>query len=168
MILGGVVGPVKAYFGTVESQGRGSLHLHLLIWLHHDLKPADMKNKIQDPSFRENLIAYLEDIIKEDLDEFKDKCVFENLDGIRDFFSFNIAFFFYIAAPRSLNTPTQLSSDNIYAALRIIVLAGLEENTNENGIQLTPMKDQSSPSIPYASLQRTELLQTPIHDQSIS
>ncbi|CAF4052892.1 unnamed protein product [Adineta steineri] len=182
MILGGVVGPVKAYFGTVESQGRGSLHLHLLIWLNHDLKPADMKNKIQDPSFRENLIAYLEDIIKEDLDEFKDKCVFENLDGIRDFFNFNIAFFFYIAALRSVNTPTRLSSDNIYAALRTIDLAGLEENTNEDGIRLTPMKDQSSPSIPYASPpnlrgspsipyaspQRTELLQTPIHDQSIS
>ncbi|CAF4353206.1 unnamed protein product, partial [Adineta steineri] len=112
-----------------------------------------------------NLIAYLEDIIKEDLDEFKDKCVVENLD-----------------APRSFNTPTRLSSDNIYAALRTIDLAGLEENTNENGIRLTPMKDQSSPSIPYASPpnlrgspsipyaspQRTELLQTPIHDQSIS
>ncbi|CAF1366873.1 unnamed protein product [Adineta steineri] len=196
LILGGVVGPVKAYFGTVESQGRGSLHLHLLIWLNHDLKPADMKNKIQDASFRENLIAYLEDIIKEDLDEFKDECVFDNLDGIRDFFNFNIAFFFYIAAPRSFNTPTRLSSDNIYAALRTIDLAGLEENTNENGIRLTPMKDQSSPSIPYASPpnlrgslsipyasppnlrgspsipyaspQRTELLQTQIHDQSIS
>ncbi|CAF4228792.1 unnamed protein product, partial [Adineta steineri] len=196
MILGGVVGPVKAYFGTVESQGRASLHLHFLIWLNHDLKPADMKQKIQDPSFRENLIAYLEDIIKEDLDEFNDKCIFENLDGIRDFFNFNIAFFFYIATPRSLNTPTQLSSDNIYAALRTTDLAGLEENTNANGIRLTPMKDQSSPSIPYASPpnlrgspsipyasppnlhgspsipyaspQRTELLQTPIHDQSIS
>ncbi|CAF1442322.1 unnamed protein product [Adineta steineri] len=133
MILGGVVGSVKAYFGTVESQGRGSLHLHLLIWLNHDLKPADMKNKLQDPSFRENLIAYLEDIIKEDLDEFKDKCVFENLD-----------------------------------ALRTIDLAGLEENTNEYDIRLTPMKEQSSPSIPYASPQRTKLLQTLIHDQSIS
>ncbi|CAF1498697.1 unnamed protein product [Adineta steineri] len=146
MILGGVVGPVKAYFGTVESQGRGSLHLHLLIWLNHVLKPADMKNKIQDASFRENLIAYLEDIIKEDLDEFKDKRVFENLD-----------------------------------ALRTIDLAGLEENTNENDIRLTPIKDQSSPSVPYASPpnlrgspsisyaspQRIELLQTPIHDQSI-
>ncbi|CAF2941478.1 unnamed protein product, partial [Rotaria sp. Silwood2] len=31
MISGGVLGPIKAYFGTVESQGRGSLHLHLLI-----------------------------------------------------------------------------------------------------------------------------------------
>ncbi|CAF4689438.1 unnamed protein product, partial [Rotaria sp. Silwood2] len=33
MISGGVLGPTKAYFGTVESQGQGSLHLHLLIWL---------------------------------------------------------------------------------------------------------------------------------------
>ncbi|CAF1441584.1 unnamed protein product [Adineta steineri] len=158
--------------------------------------PADMKNKIQDPSFRENLIAYLEDIIKEDLDEFKDKYVFENLDGIRDFFNLNIAFFFYIAAPRSFNTPTQLSSDNIYAALRTIDLAGLGENTYEHRDRSTPMEEQSSPSIPYASPpnlrgspsipytsppnlhgspsipyafpQRTELLQTPIHDQSIS
>ena len=31
LIQGGVVGPVKAHFGTVESQGRRSLHLHLLI-----------------------------------------------------------------------------------------------------------------------------------------
>ncbi|CAF1583537.1 unnamed protein product, partial [Adineta steineri] len=187
---------ISNILNTMILGGQGSLHLHLLIWLDHDLKPVDIKQKIQDPSFRKSLIAYLEDIIKEDLDEFKDKYVFENLDGIRDFFNFNIAFFFYIAAPRSFNIPTRLSSDNIYAALHTIDLAGLEENTNENDIRLTPMKDQSSPSIPYASPpnmrgspsipyafppnmrgspsipyaspQRTELLQTPIHDQSIS
>ena len=85
MIVGGVLGPIKAYFGTVESQGRGSLHLHLLIWLDHNMKPADMKEKIQNADFREKLKAYLEDIIKEDLDEFKDKHVFENLDGIENF-----------------------------------------------------------------------------------
>ncbi|CAF1691903.1 unnamed protein product, partial [Adineta ricciae] len=45
MIIGGVLGPVKAYFGTVESQGRGSLHLHLLIWLDIKIKPTDMKEK---------------------------------------------------------------------------------------------------------------------------
>jgi hypothetical protein len=82
MIVGGVLGPIKAYFGTVESQGRGSLHLHLLIWLDHDMKPADMKEKIQNADFREKLKAYLEDIIKEDLDNFKDKHVFENSNGI--------------------------------------------------------------------------------------
>jgi hypothetical protein len=88
MIVGGVLGPIKAYFGTVESQGRGSLHLHTLIWLDHDMKPADLKEKIKNADFREKLKLYLEDIIKEDLDEFKDKYVVDYLDGIRRFFLF--------------------------------------------------------------------------------
>jgi hypothetical protein len=29
----GIFGDVKAYFGIVESQGRGTLHMHMLIWL---------------------------------------------------------------------------------------------------------------------------------------
>jgi hypothetical protein len=37
LVKNGVLGPTKAYFGTVESQGRGSLHLHILLWLDHDL-----------------------------------------------------------------------------------------------------------------------------------
>ncbi|CAF3623605.1 unnamed protein product [Rotaria socialis] len=82
MIVGGVLGPVKAYFGTVENQGRGSLHLHLFIWLDHDMKQVDMKENIRNTDFREKLKAYLEDIVKEDLDQFKDEYVFENFDGI--------------------------------------------------------------------------------------
>ena len=82
LIMGGVLGPVKAYFGTVESQGRGSLHLHMLIWLDHDLKPADMKEKIQNRDFFEKLIAYLEDIIKEDLDEFKEQTILDSSNSI--------------------------------------------------------------------------------------
>ena len=85
MIVGGVLGPIKAYFGTVESQGRGSLHLHLLIWLDHDMKPTDMKEKIQNTDFREKLKAYLDDIIKEDLDDFKDKDASANLNGMKCF-----------------------------------------------------------------------------------
>ncbi|CAF1447824.1 unnamed protein product, partial [Rotaria sp. Silwood1] len=73
LLLGGVLGPAKAYFGTVESQGRGSLHLHLLIWLNHEYTPAQLKEKIQNQDFRENLLKYLEDIIKEDLDSFRDE-----------------------------------------------------------------------------------------------
>ncbi|CAF2508989.1 unnamed protein product [Rotaria sp. Silwood2] len=62
MISGGFLEPTTAYFGTVESQERGSLHLHLLIWLDHDMTPADLKENIQDVHFREKLKAYLEDI----------------------------------------------------------------------------------------------------------
>ncbi|CAF1420576.1 unnamed protein product [Rotaria sordida] len=134
MIVDGVLSPIKAYFGTVESQGRGSLHLHMLIWLDHDLKPADMKEKIQNADFREKLKAYLEDIIKEDLDDFKDKQVFENLN-----------------VPRSFDTPPRLSEDNIYAALRTIDLTGLAENINKSPVWSTPIKQQLSPSIPYAA-----------------
>ena len=81
LLVGGVLGPIKAYFGTVESQGRGSLHLHLLAWLNHDMKPADLKEKIQDPDFREKLIAYLEDIVKEDLDDFRETHSSDMTDG---------------------------------------------------------------------------------------
>ncbi|CAF4828203.1 unnamed protein product [Rotaria sp. Silwood1] len=159
MIMGGVLGPVKAYFGTVESQGRGSLHLHLLIWLDHDMKPADMKEKIQDATFRNKLKAYLEDIIKDDLDDFKDKQVIESSNG-----------------PESLNTSAQLSQNNIYTALRTIDLTGFTENTHQSPTLSTPAKQHlsslsipykspsilfGSPSIPYRSPVSSPLVQTP-------
>jgi hypothetical protein len=172
MIVGGVLGPVKAYFGTVESQGRGSLHLHLLIWLDHDMKPADMKEKIQNADFREKLKAYLEDIIKEDLDDFKDKHVFENFNGIEFFWS-NIDFYFYVIAPRSFDTPPRISQDNIYAALRTIDLTGCAEDVCRSPVWATPRKQQLSPSIPYssppisyASPSWNRSLQTPTRDRS--
>jgi hypothetical protein len=71
LVLGGVLGPANAYFGTVESQGRGSLHLHLLIWLNHKFTPMQLKEQIQQEDFRTKLLEYLEDIIKEDLDLFQ-------------------------------------------------------------------------------------------------
>ena len=70
MVEKGVLGPTKAYFGTVENQGRGSLHLHILIWLDHDLTPSQLKESIKDEGFRKGLLNYLEDIIKEDLSKF--------------------------------------------------------------------------------------------------
>jgi hypothetical protein len=66
----GLLGPIKAYFGTVENQGRGSLHLHILMWLDHDLTPAQLKESVQNEEFRNGLLSYLEDIIKQDLSNF--------------------------------------------------------------------------------------------------
>ncbi|CAF4928322.1 unnamed protein product, partial [Rotaria socialis] len=65
--------PVAVYFGTVESQDRGSLHLHLLIWLKHEYTPAQLKENIQNQDFRDDLLKYLEDVVKEDLDLFRDE-----------------------------------------------------------------------------------------------
>ena len=73
LVLGGVLGSTKAYFGTVENQGRGPLHLHLLIWLNHEYTPGKLKENVQNKDFRENLLKYLEDVVKEDLDLFRGK-----------------------------------------------------------------------------------------------
>ncbi|CAF1021874.1 unnamed protein product, partial [Rotaria magnacalcarata] len=73
LVMGGVLGPTKGYFGTVENQGRGSLHLHLLIWLNHEYTPAQLKENIKNQDFRDNLLKYLEDVVKEDLDLFRDE-----------------------------------------------------------------------------------------------
>ncbi|CAF3344902.1 unnamed protein product, partial [Rotaria socialis] len=66
MVEKGVLGPIKAYFGTVENQGRGSLHLHILMWLDHDLTPSQLKESVKNEEFRNGLLGYLEDIIKQD------------------------------------------------------------------------------------------------------
>ena len=63
----GVFGGVAAYFGVVESQGRGSLHLHLLLWLKGAPPMEEMEKLLKDSEFRqqvkdfitENLRAYL-------------------------------------------------------------------------------------------------------------
>ncbi|CAF1202328.1 unnamed protein product [Adineta ricciae] len=70
MVEKGLLGPIKAYFGTVENQGRGSLHLHILMWLDHDLTPTQLKKSVENEEFRNGLIGYLEDIIKQDLSNF--------------------------------------------------------------------------------------------------
>jgi hypothetical protein len=67
LVVDGVLGPVRGYYGTVENQGRGSLHLHMLIWLDHKLTPSLLRSYVKDAQFRKDLIGYLEDIIKEDL-----------------------------------------------------------------------------------------------------
>ena len=58
----GIYGDVPAYYGTVEQQGRLTLHLHMLIWLKGNLTPQEMRNRILDPNstWRKQLIVWLE------------------------------------------------------------------------------------------------------------
>lgn len=51
----GVFGYVSAYFGTVESQGRGTLHLHLLVWLKNTPTSTQMKDLLKKEEFREKV-----------------------------------------------------------------------------------------------------------------
>ncbi|GJF00155.1 helitron helicase-like domain-containing protein [Phanerochaete sordida] len=55
----GVLGDVAAYFGTVESQGRGTLHLHMLLWLKNTPPPEQMAEMLKTEEFRAKVVAYI-------------------------------------------------------------------------------------------------------------
>ncbi|KAJ6515718.1 hypothetical protein C8R45DRAFT_786531, partial [Mycena sanguinolenta] len=65
----GVFGKVCVYYGVVEAQGRGSLHIHLLIWLDHGLSPIEIKEMIKDPEFLKKAFKWYEDVISHDIPE---------------------------------------------------------------------------------------------------
>ena len=67
---GGILGVVKAYYGCVEAQGRGTLHCHMMVWLEGALNPNEIRKKIiteGNTEFRDRLIAYLDDTISNEI-----------------------------------------------------------------------------------------------------
>lgn len=58
----GIFGHTDAYYGTVEQQGRMTLHLHILIWIVCALSPQEVRDRLtaKDSEFTAELIAYLE------------------------------------------------------------------------------------------------------------
>ncbi len=48
----------------------GSLHLHMMIWLKGYCSPSELRKRMsEDPSFKEDLLTYLESMIKQDIGE---------------------------------------------------------------------------------------------------
>ena len=60
--LDGAFGKTSAYYGTVEQQGRLTLHLHLLIWVVDAMSPREIREKIVagEGDFQKALVEYLE------------------------------------------------------------------------------------------------------------
>ncbi|KAH7918708.1 hypothetical protein BV22DRAFT_1024128, partial [Leucogyrophana mollusca] len=58
----GFYGSTNAYYGTVEQQGRLTLHLHMLVWIKSALTPQEIRDRIMDPSsdFQKEMVHYLE------------------------------------------------------------------------------------------------------------
>jgi hypothetical protein len=66
----GLFGSCIAFYGTVEAQGHGTLHCHLLIWLHGNPNPQQLRDHmVEHPPFRTAVFSWLEDIIKCELPE---------------------------------------------------------------------------------------------------
>ncbi|KAJ7101474.1 hypothetical protein B0H15DRAFT_769482, partial [Mycena belliarum] len=61
----GILGKVKGWYAVVEAQIRGSLHLHLLIWIDGaPASPLDMKDLMNaDEEFKQKLTIWYDDVI---------------------------------------------------------------------------------------------------------
>lgn len=59
----GIFGEVSDYFGTVEAQGRLTLHLHCLVWIKNSLPPDELKKKLTDKDFLKNFKLWMEDTV---------------------------------------------------------------------------------------------------------
>jgi hypothetical protein len=56
----GIFGHVNSYIGTVESQGRGTLHFHLLVWLRDAPSADEMRVLLRTKEFCQKVSAYIE------------------------------------------------------------------------------------------------------------
>jgi hypothetical protein len=69
---GGIFGPVKSYYGMVEAQNRGTLHIHLLLWIKGTPHPDTLYNNLtSNHTFKDSLFSYLNKIIKTDLNDYQ-------------------------------------------------------------------------------------------------
>jgi len=65
----GILGRIRAYFGVVEAQGRGTLHLHMLMWLVGGPTSDEMRELLKRADFRERLANWIRANIRAHLDE---------------------------------------------------------------------------------------------------
>lgn len=62
----GIFGRLKAYFGTVETQKRGSLHFHCIVWVE-GVTPDSVHKFIQDPKQKLRFQHWLESVVAESM-----------------------------------------------------------------------------------------------------
>ncbi len=63
----GIFGTVNAYVGCVEAQGRGSLHMHVLVWLKGSMTASDMETALQSEAFRSQISKFIVENIVTDI-----------------------------------------------------------------------------------------------------
>jgi hypothetical protein len=71
----GIFGFVNGYFGVVEAQGRGSLHVHMLLWLKHAPNADEMLELLKQVEFRERIARFIDCNIRTHLDGFDEDYV---------------------------------------------------------------------------------------------
>ncbi|KAF8508464.1 hypothetical protein JB92DRAFT_3120847 [Gautieria morchelliformis] len=64
----GILGRVSGYFGVVEAQGRGTLHLHMIMWLHDAPTADEMHRLLSTEAFHGQVQEYIRANIRPHLD----------------------------------------------------------------------------------------------------
>ncbi|KAJ5742359.1 uncharacterized protein N7511_011545 [Penicillium nucicola] len=66
----GVLGNLSNHYGVVETNGRGMLHMHALLWVRGNLAFTSLRDRLlKDSEFAARMIRYLEATIVEGIDE---------------------------------------------------------------------------------------------------
>ena len=79
----GIFGPLNSYYGMVETQGRGTLHIHLLLWLKGFPDSEELFEKIEnDQAFKCLITDYINKIINTDCFPYPSSC--ENIANTED------------------------------------------------------------------------------------
>lgn len=72
----GLFGVCNGYYGTVEAQGRGTLHCHMLIWLDGHLSPQRLRDTMEGSDvYRDRMFQWLESIIHCELMDSKEMII---------------------------------------------------------------------------------------------
>jgi len=64
----GAFGIIQACIGTVEAQGHGTLHLHMLVWLKDAPTASVMQAALKDERFRVRVAEFIRSTIRADID----------------------------------------------------------------------------------------------------
>jgi len=64
----GILGRISTYFGVVEAQGRGTLHVHMLIWLEDAPNSNEMHEFLKTEEFQDRIRAYIKQNIRAHVD----------------------------------------------------------------------------------------------------
>ena len=62
---GGILGKVAAFYGCIEEEGSGTLHIHMLVWLDGFSSRNQIEEGLANEEFKADLLAYLENTIHE-------------------------------------------------------------------------------------------------------
>jgi hypothetical protein len=71
----GMLGHIKGYFGVVEAQGRGTLHVHMMIWLQHTPNTVNMHKLLQDEEFHARVQLYIQQNIHAHIDGLDEESI---------------------------------------------------------------------------------------------